>query len=226
MLRRYILPLLALVLLVKQYAVATQMLEKEYNKAKTRVEKGKLALLIGESYKELNQSEQSIRWYKIAYDNQAGLDALREYAFALKRAEQYKEAMQAFKDLGMNIDGKSMRLKLHKVGKGLKRRNTALRYRNLIRNTPITRRFCIKIINWYLPPIGAIAPAMKPIIGQAINFLIYLWLIYNRIIRLFLVNRSILGIMKARLSSIGITLKCTLRVAMAEKKIPRIIAKS
>ncbi len=121
MLRRYILPLLALVLLVaacsytqkvrdgrtafqvKQYAVATQMLEKEYNKAKTRVEKGKLALLIGESYKELNQSEQSIRWYKIAYDNQAGLDALREYAFALKRAEQYKEAMQAFKDLGIEL---------------------------------------------------------------------------------------------------------------------------
>lgn len=121
MLRRYILPLLALGLLLascsytqkvrdgrtayqyKQYSVAADMLEKEYNKAKTRVEKGKLAYLLGETYKKLNKSEKSIQWYKIAYDNQAGVDALREYAYALKRAEQYKEALQAFKDLGIEI---------------------------------------------------------------------------------------------------------------------------
>ncbi len=121
MFKRYILPLLALSLLAaacsytqkvrdgrtaykyKQYAVAAPMLEKEYNKAKTRVEKGKLAFLLGESYKELNKSEAAIRWYRIAYDNQAGVDALREYAYALKRAEQYQDAAQAFKDLGIEI---------------------------------------------------------------------------------------------------------------------------
>ncbi|MBK7870180.1 MAG: OmpA family protein [Saprospiraceae bacterium] len=87
----------------KQYSVAVKMLQKEYDKAKTRVERGKLALLIGESYKELNKSEESIRWYQIAYDNQAGVDALKEKAYALKRGEQYKEAMQAFKELGIEI---------------------------------------------------------------------------------------------------------------------------
>lgn len=88
---------------VKQYAVATKMLEKEYEKAKSRVEKGKIAFLIGESYKHLNKSDQSIRWYGIAYDNQYGVDALKEYAFALKRAGRYEDAKSAFKDLGIEI---------------------------------------------------------------------------------------------------------------------------
>ncbi len=88
---------------VKQYAVAADMLEKEYEKAKSRVEKGKIAFLIGESYKRLNKSDQSIRWYGIAYDNQYGVDALKEYAFALKQAERYEDAMRAFKDLGIEI---------------------------------------------------------------------------------------------------------------------------
>lgn len=87
----------------KQYAVATKMLEKEYKKAKSRVEKGKLAYLLGESYKAINKSDQSIGWYEIAYNNQYGVDALKEYAYALKRSEQYDEAMNAFKELGMEI---------------------------------------------------------------------------------------------------------------------------
>jgi len=87
----------------KQYSVATGLLQKEYNKAKTRLEKGKIAYLMGLSYKELGKSDVSIQWFRTAYDNQAGLDALREYAFALKQAEQYEEAMGAFKDLGIEI---------------------------------------------------------------------------------------------------------------------------
>ncbi len=119
--RRYLLPLLVLGILAtacsytqkirdgktayerKQYAVAVKMLQKEYDKAKTRVERGKLAYLIGESYNALNKNEESIRWYQIAYDNQAGVDALKEKAYALKQAERYKEAAQAFKELGIEI---------------------------------------------------------------------------------------------------------------------------
>ncbi|MBL7793191.1 MAG: flagellar motor protein MotB, partial [Saprospiraceae bacterium] len=87
----------------KQFFVAASMLEKEYNKADTRLEKGKLAFLLGESYKAVNKSPQAIQWYRTAYDNQYGVDALKEYAFALKRAERYEEAMQAFKELGIEI---------------------------------------------------------------------------------------------------------------------------
>ncbi|MEZ5043405.1 MAG: OmpA family protein [Saprospiraceae bacterium] len=88
---------------VKQYSVAARMLEKEFKKAKTRIEKGKIALMIADSYRELNQSDKSIAWYQTAYDNNAGVDALREYAYALKKAERYDEAKQAFKDLGIEI---------------------------------------------------------------------------------------------------------------------------
>ena len=60
----------------KQYKVAIPFLNKEYSKAKTRLEKGKLAFLLGESYKNMNQPNTSIDWYQIAYDNQYGVDAL------------------------------------------------------------------------------------------------------------------------------------------------------
>ena len=88
---------------VKQYALAVDYLEQEYDKAKSRVEQGKIAYMLGESYREMNQSDQSIRWYRIAYDNQYGVDALKQYAYALKKAERYEEAMRAFKDLGIEI---------------------------------------------------------------------------------------------------------------------------
>jgi outer membrane protein OmpA-like peptidoglycan-associated protein/tetratricopeptide (TPR) repeat protein len=88
---------------VKQYAVALELLQKEYEKSKSRVEKGRIAYKIGEAYKNLNQSDLAIRWYKIAYDNQYGWESLREYAFALKQAERYDEAARAFKDLGIEI---------------------------------------------------------------------------------------------------------------------------
>lgn len=87
----------------KQYAVAIDLLEEEYEKAKSRVEQGKIAYLLGLSHEEINQSDQSIRWYQIAYDNQYGVDALKAYAYALKKAERYQEAQRAFKDLGLEI---------------------------------------------------------------------------------------------------------------------------
>ncbi len=88
---------------VKQYAVAVELLNKEYNKAKTRLERGELAYKLGLSYKELNQTDQAIKWFLTAYDYGAGVDALREYAYALKRDEQYEEAVRAFRDLGIEV---------------------------------------------------------------------------------------------------------------------------
>ncbi|HHS95654.1 MAG TPA: flagellar motor protein MotB, partial [Phaeodactylibacter sp.] len=86
-----------------QYAVAAKMLQKEYNKAKSRLEKGKIAYMLGDAYRRMNKNEASIEWYKIAYDNQYGVDALKRYAYALKQNEQYAEAAAAFKELGLEI---------------------------------------------------------------------------------------------------------------------------
>ena len=86
-----------------QYAVAVDLLQKEYKKEESRVEKGKLAFMLGESYKKMNKPTSSISWYKTAFDNQYGVDALKEYAYGLKKNEQYQEAMGAFKELGIEI---------------------------------------------------------------------------------------------------------------------------
>lgn len=87
----------------KQYSVAIPMLEKEYNKANSRIEKGKLAYMLAESYRSTSQNKASIPWYLTAYENSYGVDALKYYAFALKQEEQYAEAMKAFKNLGIEI---------------------------------------------------------------------------------------------------------------------------
>lgn len=87
----------------KQYAKAVTLLKKEYEKSDSRVEKGKLAYLMGTSYDALNQGADALSWYKIAYDNQYGADALKQYAFALKQSEQYTEAAGVFRELGLEI---------------------------------------------------------------------------------------------------------------------------
>jgi peptidoglycan-associated lipoprotein len=87
----------------KQYAVATNLLQKEYGKAKTKSEKGKLAFQLAESYRQLHNDSKAAPWYKTAFDDGFGVDALREQAYCLKRQEQYKEAAEAFKQLGIEI---------------------------------------------------------------------------------------------------------------------------
>ena len=87
----------------KQFAVAAPMLEKEVAKAKTRTERGQLAYLLGDSYRRTGQDERALAWFKTAYDNNYGADALKGYAFGLKKLERYAEAREAFKNLGIEI---------------------------------------------------------------------------------------------------------------------------
>jgi outer membrane protein OmpA-like peptidoglycan-associated protein len=87
----------------KQYAVATKLLPTEISKAKTRTEKGRLAFLLAESYRELHQDVKAQTWYKTALENGSSVDAMRELAYCLKRLENFKEAVEAFKNLGLEI---------------------------------------------------------------------------------------------------------------------------
>ncbi len=88
---------------LKQYAVATNYLQKEFAKAKTKGEKGKIAFQIGESFRQMHNDTKAALWYKQAYDNASNMEALREYTYCLKRSENYKEAADAFKNLGLEI---------------------------------------------------------------------------------------------------------------------------
>ncbi len=87
----------------KQFANALPLLEKEFAKAKLRSEKGKLAYLIADSYNRTGQTEKSESWYKISYDNNFGPEALKGWAFSLKKQEKYLAANDAFKNLGIEI---------------------------------------------------------------------------------------------------------------------------
>lgn len=87
----------------KQYHLAADLLKKDYQKAKSRVEQGKIAFLIGESYRRMNLATESADWFQRAYTNQYGVEALKQYAYALKASQRYPEAIAAFKELGLEI---------------------------------------------------------------------------------------------------------------------------
>ncbi len=87
----------------KQFATAIPMLEKEVQRAKSRTEKGRLAYELAESYRRSGQDDKSLDWYKTAYDNNYGSEALKGYAYTLKKLGRYAEARESFKNLGIEI---------------------------------------------------------------------------------------------------------------------------
>ncbi|MFT6000657.1 MAG: peptidoglycan-associated lipoprotein [Neolewinella sp.] len=90
----------------KQYDVAVPMLQREYKKAKSRKVKGEVAMNLGAALRETGQDDKALDWFQLAYDNNAGPEALREKAAALKRLERYEEAITVYTDLGFEIGSK------------------------------------------------------------------------------------------------------------------------
>lgn len=86
-----------------RYHEAVPMLEKEYKAEKSRVQRGKIAWMLGESYREQHQPAEAREWYRQAYDLQYGPEALERYAQTLMQTEQYKEALAAYEELGREI---------------------------------------------------------------------------------------------------------------------------
>ncbi|MEO0625872.1 MAG: flagellar motor protein MotB, partial [Bacteroidota bacterium] len=87
----------------KQYSEAVPLLQREYKRAKTRREKGKTAEMLGLAYAKTGQEEEALTWYRTAYDNGAGTDALRAHADLLKQLERYEEAIEVYNELGLEI---------------------------------------------------------------------------------------------------------------------------
>ncbi|MCP4439486.1 MAG: OmpA family protein [Aureispira sp.] len=84
----------------KQYAVAIEMLEKEFNKAKEAREKGQSAYMLADSYTKTNQPQAASDWYKKAQQYRFGMDTDLKYARSLQQLEQYDEASQAYQSAG------------------------------------------------------------------------------------------------------------------------------
>jgi peptidoglycan-associated lipoprotein len=88
----------------KQYSVAVPMLEKEYTRASTKKDRIALAMQIAESLEKTGKNEAALQWYKKAADaDEANIDATKAYALALKKDEQYTEAIKVFKALGISL---------------------------------------------------------------------------------------------------------------------------
>lgn len=87
----------------KQYAVAIPMLQREVSKASSRKQKGELAFRLADAYQRNGQPDKALSWFQMAADNSYGPDALRGAAYTLKQLERYKEAGEAFKQLGIEI---------------------------------------------------------------------------------------------------------------------------
>ncbi len=88
---------------LKRFNDAIPMLLKDYSKANSRAEKGRIAYRTAECYTLTGRVEASSEWYRKAFDNGYGSPALRGYAYALKQMERYPEAITEFKNLGIEI---------------------------------------------------------------------------------------------------------------------------
>lgn len=86
-----------------QFATAVDLYLKDLEKARTRVEQGRIALKLAEAYTRMNQPARALPYYQQAWNGQAGIAALRGKAYTLKTLERYEEAIEAFRQLGEEI---------------------------------------------------------------------------------------------------------------------------
>ncbi|MEL6389387.1 MAG: tetratricopeptide repeat protein, partial [Bacteroidota bacterium] len=88
----------------KQYAVAIDKLTEEIKGLEGGEEYARLAYLLGDSYKRLNDSPNSLNWFIEAAKNDYGADAYWEMAYALKKQERYADAVLSFRRLAKLTD--------------------------------------------------------------------------------------------------------------------------
>ena len=88
----------------KQYAKAVGYLEDDAVRTQGTPEYAEISYLLGESYKNLNESELSMKWYIEAAKNEYGPEAFWEMAYALKKNERYEDAILSFRRLDKMVD--------------------------------------------------------------------------------------------------------------------------
>ena len=88
----------------KQYAVAVDYLLADAEDKDGSEEYARIAYMLGESYKNLNDSENSLKWYIEAAKNEYGPEAFWEMSYALKKNQRYEDAILSFRRLGQMID--------------------------------------------------------------------------------------------------------------------------
>lgn len=88
----------------KQYAVAVDYLLSEAEAKEGSDEYASIAYMLGESYKNLNDAEQSLKWFIEAAKNNYGPEAFWEMSYALKKNQRYEDAILSFRRLSQMVD--------------------------------------------------------------------------------------------------------------------------
>lgn len=89
----------------KRYSLASQLYIQEYESSKSRSDKAVIAYRIGDCYDKMGKYTLSKQWLKKSYDLEASNKTLLSYAFALKKNEEYQDAMDAFAELSNEVQG-------------------------------------------------------------------------------------------------------------------------
>ncbi len=87
----------------KQYAIAAEMLQEEYESTSDQAARATIAYYIGMSYQRINDNPNSVRWFGQSMKDGFGPDATIALARALKREERYEEAARAYKRAGDQV---------------------------------------------------------------------------------------------------------------------------
>lgn len=83
----------------KQYRLATELLESEYDKADANKQKARIAYLTARSYDNLTLHGDALQWYDIAEQLNYSPQSEEDLAYALKRNERYADAYELFADI-------------------------------------------------------------------------------------------------------------------------------
>ncbi|MFN8295367.1 MAG: hypothetical protein U0T69_04185 [Chitinophagales bacterium] len=83
---------------LKKYSLASEMLQKDFDKSRDITEKSKIALKIADSYDKQLNFIAAEPWYKKIADARVLNDAILLYINALKRNEKYQEAYKVLDD--------------------------------------------------------------------------------------------------------------------------------
>lgn len=91
----------------KEYAAANKIYLSQYPKINDEKSEAQLAFKIAQCFQYQADYNNSLAWYKIAYEKNYGLKALEQYAYGLKQAEDYDEAIEAFQKLIIEVQDKT-----------------------------------------------------------------------------------------------------------------------